>query len=313
MTTVRKAELMLLLVTVCWGVSFPSIKAATTLCSPTLFVALRFTAATLVLWVLWPWFARILPADLCARGRGLILDPPAMRWGAMLGVLIAVGYTTQTVGMHTTSANNSAFITALSVVLVPVILLLWHGVRPSPAVIAGVVLALAGLWLLTQPDLYGVVPGDLWTLGCAVSYAVYLVRLNDALARAPFLPILFWTLAVCAVLNGLWALLIEEIVFEATGTLLVSLLVTTILSTLAALYLQNRWQGFTTPSRAALIFAAEPVFAALFTWLALGERLGGRAVPGAGLILAAVLVVELCDSGAADDGAPRPMPPEEPQ
>ncbi len=313
MTTVRRAELMLLLVTVCWGVSFPSIKAATPLCSPALFVALRFVAATLLLWTLWPRFARVLPARLQARGRGLILDPPAVRHGILLGALLFVGYTTQTVGMHTTSANNSAFITALSVVLVPLILFAGHGVRPSPAVATGVALALAGLWLLTQPDLRGVVAGDLWTLACAVSYAIYLVRLNFALAKASFLPILFWSLAVVAVLSGLWALLIEETVFEPVKTLWISLAVTTVLSTLVALYLQNRWQGYTTSSRAALIFAAEPVFAAFFSWAALGEQLAGRALPGAGLILAAVLTVELGGPAEIDDRLPRPLVPEEPE
>ena len=291
--------------------SFPAIKAATSHCSPALFVALRFTAATLLLWFFWPRFARTLPRDLRERGRGLILDPPALRWGGLLGGLIAVGYTTQTVGLHTTSADNSAFITALSVVLVPVFLWLGHGVRPTRVVLLGVLLALGGLWLLTQPDLRGLVPGDLWTLVCAVSYAIYLVRLNFALARASFLPILFWTLAVCALLNGLWALLAEEIVFEPVAPLLIGLLVTTLFSTLAALYLQNRWQGHTAPSRAALIFAAEPVFAALFSWLALGETLGGRALPGAGLILAAVLCVELGGGDSPDGRLPRLLVPEE--
>jgi len=295
---------MLLLVTVCWGVSFPSIKAATAYCSPTLFVALRFTAATLILVAGWPLFARSLPADLRRRGRGLIADRQAIRWGWLLGTLVAVGYTTQTVGMHTTSANNSAFITALSVVLVPVIVFVWHGVRPTAGVGAGVVLALAGLWLLTRPNLRGIVAGDVWTLACAVAYAFYLARLNFALAKTSFLPLLFWTLAVCALLNGLWAVLLEDLHFELNRTLLISLLVTTLLSTLAGLYLQNRFQGFTTPSRAALIFAAEPVFAAFFSWLALGERLTGAAIPGAGLILAAVLLVELGGSGDRPEGLP---------
>ncbi|MBU1074180.1 DMT family transporter [bacterium] len=311
MTLVRRAEWMLLLVTVCWGVSFPSIKAATAYCSPTLFVAVRFTAATLILLAGWPLFARSLPDDLRRRGRGLIADRQAIRWGLLLGVLVAVGYTTQTIGMHTTTANNSAFITALSVVLVPLIIFCWHGVRPSASVIGGVALALAGLWLLTQPNLKGIVAGDVWTVGCAVSYAFYLSRLNFALVRTSYLPLLFWTLAVCTVLNGLWAVLIEDMRFEPNGTLLTALIVTTLLSTLAGLYLQNRYQGYTSPSRAALIFAAEPVFATFFSWLAIGERLTGAAIPGAGLILAAVLTVELGGAGDREDGLPRLGFPEE--
>ncbi len=300
MPTRRRAELMLLLVTVCWGVSFPAIKSATPYVSAGLFVAVRFTVATLLLLAGWSVVAhrRGDPPPLAELRR-----PAARRWGALLGLLIAAGYTTQTVGMHTTSAQNSAFITALSVVLVPLVVFLLHGVRPGREVVAGIALAVAGLALMTRPDLGGMRAGDLWTLACALSYAFYIERLDRALRAAPYLPLLWWSLAVCAVATGLWAALWERRLWEWNGTLGLSLTVTVLLSTLLALYLQNRYQGRTTPSRAALLFAAEPVFAALCAWWWLGERLDRWAVAGAGLILAAVLVTEL---GAAPGAVAEP-------
>jgi len=286
----RHAESMLLVVTVCWGVSFPAIKSAAPYVSASLFVAVRMAAAVALLLPGWAVLAR--------RGGGpspanALRDPVARRWGMLLGLLLAVGYTTQTLGLHTTSAQNSAFITALSVVLVPLVVLLLYRRPPSPAVLIGVVLAVAGLALMTRPDLGRLHGGDLWTLGCALSYAFYIERLDRALRRASYLPLLWWSLLACAVAAGVWALLVERRIWQWNATLAAALAVTVVFSTLLALLLQNRYQGYTTPSRAALLFAAEPVFAALFAWLWLGERLDRWAVAGAGLILAAVLVTEL--------------------
>ncbi len=307
MTRARRADLMLLIVTVCWGVSFPAIKAASPYISATLFVALRFWAATLLLIASWPWFLRTLPAERARRGWKLVVEPVALRYGLEVGVLAAIGYTTQTVGMHTTTANNSAFITALSVVLVPVFLFAVHRSRPRIGVLASVVLAVIGLMLLTRPDLGGLVTGDWWTLATAVSYAIYLIRLSTALTKVSYLPLLFWTMATCAVVNT--ALLGLDPPHVTWGSATIGgLIVTTLLSTMLALSLQNRFQAETTPTRAALIFSAEPVTAAMFSWLLLGETLGGRSLLGAGLILAAVVVTEA--TGAGDEsGSDAPMPP----
>ncbi len=314
MNRTRRADLMLLAVTVCWGVSFPAIKAASPHISATLFVALRFVAATALMAAAWPLFIRTLPVDLAVRGRRLLTEPLTARHGLELGVLAALGYTTQTVGMHHTSANNSAFITALSVVLVPVFLFVIRRERPGLPVMGAVALAVAGLALMTRPDLGGLNTGDVWTLGTAVSYAVYLIRLNAALKVANWLPLVVWTMAVCAVLNAGAALLIETPRLEIRSEVLWALAVTTLMSTILALTLQNRFQGDTTPTRAALIFSAEPVTASFFSWLLLGETLGRHSLAGAGLILAAVLVTELTGAGeeqhpeGADDPDPERVP-----
>lgn len=292
----RVADLMLLAVTVCWGVSFAAIKTATHHASPALFVAVRFSAATLLLLAIWPWLMRAEPAAVRRRGYRILGDRPTLRWGLLMGTLIAAGYTSQTIGLTTTSADNSAFLTALSVVLVPVLVFLVHGEKPGLPVLAGLGLALLGLALLTRPDLGHARTGDLWTLGTAVAYAIYLERLSAALKRVPYLPLLFWTVAVCAAWNVLLALTVETRVWHWHPQLAAALAVTTLLSTLLALYLQNRYQGLTTATRAALIFSAEPVFAAAFSWFLLGERLTGWSLLGAAFILGAVMLIELKDA-----------------
>ena len=298
----RRADVMLLLVTICWGVSFPAIKSATAFVSPILFVAIRFVAVTVLMTMAWPGLLRLLPKAEAARGWSLLHDPLGWRWGAELGVLIALGYVTQTIGMHSTSANNSAFITALSVILVPVLLFVLRGVKPGLVVGGAIITAMLGLTLLTRPDVGGLVAGDLWTVGTALAYAFYLIRLSDGLQKISFLPLLYWTVVTCALVTSLAAWLVETPHVVWNTETIVALVVTTLLSTMVALVLQNRWQGETTATRAALIFSAEPVFAALFSYVWLSEMLDGLGWVGGGLILAAVVAIESLGESSGHTG-----------
>ncbi len=299
----RRADLMLLGVTLCWGISFPVIKLATPFAPPAAFVALRFTMAALLMLAAWPLLARDLPAPARARPWRALAGRAAWRWGSGLGLLVAVSYTSQTLGLHTTSANNSAFITSLNVLLVPLLLFAMRRQRPEREVAIAVALAACGLALMTRPDLGRLAAGDLWTLLCAVTYALYLIQLSSALRHVPYQVLLVITVVVCAALTGAWALLIERTPPIWAKELVVSLVVTTLFSTILALWLQNRYQRFTTPTRAALIFSAEPVFASLLAWMLLGERLAGLGWLGAAMILGAVL--------AAEVGGVRGKPPED--
>ncbi len=285
------AELMLVLVTFFWGLSFPVIKVATPFISPVLFVAVRFTIATLLLVAVWP---------LTGIKFSELLDKSAIKWGSMMGFLIAVGYASQTVGLHYTSPNNSAFITALSVVIVPFLLFTFHGIRLSKYLGAGVLLALSGLALMTRPDLGQLNRGDIWTLLSAFSYAVYLARLNYALDKVYYLNLLFWTLVSCTLFASMYTITIEQVYVSWNAEVIMALIVTATLCTLLGFYLHNRYQRFTTPTRAALIFSSEPVFAALFTWLVLHDGLSPSGFIGATLILGAVILAEL--GGAKQEG-----------
>jgi len=296
----RRAELALLVVSLLWGLSFSAIKAATPFVAPVLFVALRFTAASVLLLALRPLFARAGAGD--AAGEGTAGDGSARRRGIVLGLLLAIGYTTQTIGLHTTTAANSAFISALSVVLVPLVVAARWRRFPDRPTLLGLALATAGLVLLTRPGLGRLVPGDLWTLVCAVTYAMYLAWLSEALAVAPWFALLIWQVVTVAVTTLAWALLVERGGLTPNRVVWLSLGATTLLSTVLALYLQNRYQGRTTATRAGLLFASEPVFAAAFAALLLGEAIPAGWSAGAALIIAAVLVIEL--SRRREEAAP---------
>lgn len=290
---------VLLLVTAIWGSTFPVVKALTADIPPAELLLLRFGIAGLlalpVLWRRWP---------------GRIWLRPALEFG-LLGWL---GYAAQTEGLRFTSSGRSAFITALSVLGVPLLATLLGRRQPRRLWLA-VALALAGAWLLVND---GGAPnrGDALTLLTALSYSVYILRLEawvqrlsaaqlmaaQTLGVLPYAALALWfssgmagaepgASAAAAVggaaglagwLGGLargWA------AWPMEHWLALGYLGTIGLSLTAAL--QAIGQARVPGAQAALIFTTEPVWAAGFAWLWLGEVLGPAGLLGAGLILGA--------------------------
>lgn len=281
----RRAELGLVLVTAIWGLTFPAIRTAMTAgASPLVFVGLRFSIASLLLLPFaWPALRR--------QGREL-LGP-----GLLLGATLGGGYAMQTVGLTTTTASKSGFLTGSAVVLVPFLDRLLRGIRVPPAALLSGLVALAGIYLLSglshPAALLSASPGDLWTLGGALSYAGYMVLLQDRLPRFEHRALLFSQLTFVALAALALAPLTEAPRFVASGPVLGALVFCAVFATIGTGLLHQRCQGLTTPARAALIFSLEPLFAAAFSALLLGERLSARSAWGGGLIVLGVLGVDL--------------------
>lgn len=271
----RVADAALLMVTLLWATSFPLIKGSMSDVSPILLTGLRFAITCALMW----------PMLLKVRA-----NRRAWADGAILGVLLFGCFATQVTGMIYTSASNSAFVTATTTPMVPIADYLMRRRRPSLATIAGIVIALGGVWLLSGGT---VSRGDWWTLACAAIYAVYMVKLDDYLARSPYQVVLYGQMATAAVLAFAASPLIETPKLVVTALSIRTIVLLSLGATAGALYLQNRYQSRTTPTRAALIFLAEPVFAAGFSYLLLHEVLPLRGYFGAGLIIGGILLSEL--------------------
>ncbi len=277
----RRADAVLVSITALWGLTFVVVKDALALADPFSFLALRFTLGAGLL-TLWAW-----------RGMG---KPSLVRAGVGLGLLLFVGFAAQTAGLQFTTPSRSAFLTGLSVLLVPFLSVAVHRRRPPPASLLGVALAVLGLWAFAGGTSLGVTArfglGDWLTLLCALAFALQLTLLEQ-LARvhapAPLVAVQLWTVAAVAG-GAVWAFGSR---LEASWPLWNAVLVTGVGATAVAMLLQAWAQARTTAVRAALVYALEPVFATAYS-LALGrERLGQREVLGGGLILAGVLVSEL--------------------
>lgn len=276
------AEGVLLACTAIWGSTFAITKTALDDASPLLFVAARFGLATLLL----------APFVLKALRR---MDRRALGRGVILGVLLFLGFATQTVGLQYTTASKSGFITGMLVVLTPIFQLLIERRAPRLGNLAGVALVTVGLYLLTSPDGSEFNVGDALTLGCAVAYAVFIVYLDVFTKEHDPSQLTFVQLAVTCLLAAASAPFLEDLRFAVDGEFLGALAYLAVFATVGALYLQARYQRETTPTRAAIIFSLEPVFAAIFAYFLRDERLGIVGVIGGGVIVTGVLLSELSD------------------
>ncbi|WP_447972757.1 DMT family transporter [Nitrospira sp. Kam-Ns4a] len=290
------ADLVVLLSTLAWAATFPATKAVLATVPPFAFLFLRFLLGTLV-----------VVGGLLAAGCGLRADAAMVRMSGVAAVFLVLGYGLQTLGLQHTTASNSAFITVLYVVLVP-LLLRRFGVRTWLS--AG--LALAGLWLLVDPQV-ALNPGDLLTVGCAAAFAGHIICLERYCRRAAGSPFLAWQLVWTALAMGVATVVVEGpsgLRLEPTPVLLVGLTVNGVLAT-GAFAVQVWAQRLLLAHRIALIYSVEPAFAAWLAWYFLGEQLGPSGWVGSGLILAGVLVGCL-GAGAADRLSPVPVRAGEP-
>jgi drug/metabolite transporter (DMT)-like permease len=256
-----------------FGMTFVAIKDAVTVIDPLVFVGWRFLVA-----------AAVLLAARLPRGRRIWRD------GAIAGVLLFVGYASQTIGLGQTSAANSGLITGLYVVFTPVMAALFRWSRPAVASVAGAMLSMVGLWFLTASDGLSLGVGDLWTLLCAVAFAAHIVALAGLAPRHPVVPFTAVQLLVTAALGlGLAAVLGQRLVPPRQA--LATIVATALVVTCGAFLIQVWAQTIVGPSRTAIVLALEPVFALITAMVVLGERLTVPAWIGAGSILLGTYIV----------------------
>ena len=275
-----QADLALVAVTFVWGSTFTIVKTSLAQISPILFVALRFWLATIVIL---PFMARQVPR---ISGR-------TFRKGLLLSLFLLGGFIFQTLGLRGTSPSNSAFITSLSVLLVPLLGFVFFRDRPRLQTLAGIILATMGLYLLLMNVAnMEMTPGDMLTLICAILFAFQILFLGRFVATADFRHLMLLQVGGVAIFSTAMVPFLEDPFVVWNGRLILYFFITAVLATVVAFYVQARAQQFTTANRAALIFSLEPFFAALFAYWLLGSILTGREWIGGLLILSGVLVSE---------------------
>ena len=275
----RRADALLLAACFLWGVSFVIVKGALDHASPLAFVAVRFALAA----VLFAPFA----------GLGTRFTVPELRAGALLAVLLGAGFIAQAAGLVYTTPSRSAFLVAISSVLAPPIAMLALRERPRAAAIVALVVAAFGTWLLTAPGGGGLNRGDALTLITAAAFGGQIVAIT-ALSRRHTLRRLLWLqIAGTALLAGVGAPLVEVVRIEWSASFIAALAFTAIGATVVALLWQLQAQREMSSTRAAVLFCSEALFAAVTSWLVLGETLSAEQWVGSGLILGAMIMAEL--------------------
>jgi drug/metabolite transporter (DMT)-like permease len=235
------------------------------------------------------------------KGRAQLrgLRGPLLRDGVFVGALLGVGFLLQTEGLQRTTASRSGFLTGTLVVLTPLIEFVVFRKRPALPALVGVLLAFVGMSALSAPwsgANQATALGDALTLGCALVFAGQIVALGRVAPKYPVLPLLLLQLATTGALAALAGPLVETQRFSGGPRLWLALLYLATFATLLAFGIQTWAQRILPPVRVALISSLEPVFAALWAALLIGERLTGRELLGGMLI---VLGVAVGEAGAA--------------
>ncbi len=295
------ADLSLLVLTLFWGTTFQLVKDVLAVTTPGVYLAARFGTAALALGAV----------ALARRERA---GGAFGRHALLLGAFMLAGFVLQTLGLRYTTAARSGFLTGLSVLIVPFVARFALGRAVRLWSWAGVVLAVGGLAVLTRPfeDAFAasVRLGDALTVGCAVAFALQIVFTSEWSARHPLLPLTLAQVSVTFAGTALMALL-EAPFLRSEGRLAFAGTVafTGVFMTAVAFLVMNWAQRRTTAVRAALIFALEPVAAALFAHYYGGEPLSRADWAGGALIVLGVAVGEAGPALGAKRRDPGERPP----
>lgn len=278
----RRAELLLVLATGFWSISY----YFTIVCLDELDVltlnAFRFLSA----------FA-ILGAVYFRRLRALSRE--TLRWGAVVGAVLVVVYIGATYGVKYTSLSNAGFISCLAVVITPLLELLLYRKKPERRVSAALLLCTLGLALLTLGGDFRFAVGDAICLICSVSYAVDIIITDRAVARPEVDPIGMSVveIGVTGALFLLLAAVFEQPRLPRSAAVWGAALFLGLFCSGIAFVIQTTQQKHSSPARVALIFTLEPLFSAIVAYVLAGERLHPRAYLGAALMLFSLVLVQV--------------------
>jgi drug/metabolite transporter (DMT)-like permease len=276
-----QADLALILATLIWGSTFTIVKQTLAQVSPLLFVTLRFLVATGVTVAFMPGVLRRISGDTFRRG-------------LTLAAFLLGGFFFQTLGLQGTTPSRSAFITSLSVLLVPLLGFLLFRHRPRPQTLTGVLIAATGLGFLTLDTLQLKLSyGDALTLLCAVLFALHILFIGRYSHVSDYRQLFILQLALSAGMAALATPILETPFLVWDVLFSIYLLITGVLATALGFYIQNRAQRFTTANRTALIFSLEPIFAVMFAYLLLDQAPTKKEWLGGGLVLAGILTSQM--------------------
>jgi drug/metabolite transporter (DMT)-like permease len=281
----------IVIVTAFWGGTFLMVQDVVARLPVMDFLALRFMVATLVLLALRP---RAL------RGFGV----EGWRRGIALGVVLGLGYATQTFGLKYTSATVSGFITGMCVVFTPVVAWVLLRRRTDRATWLAVGLATVGLGFLSLRG-WELGPGELLTLSCAFFYALHIVGLSAWSGRHNVYPLTIVQLGTVAIISLVVAAPLGPHP-APDGFAWLAIAFTAVLATAVAFLVQTWAQSILPPARVGVALTMEPVFAGLFGVLLGHNALTPSILIGAVLVLGAMLLTELAPSLGRKVGA---MPP----
>jgi drug/metabolite transporter (DMT)-like permease len=281
------ADGSLLFVAFIWGATFVIVQKAIHFLPPHLFNGTRFLLAALLLM----FFIK--------KKSIMSFSFDILKSGIFLGFFLFLGYAFQTIGLLYTTSSKAGFITGLSVMIVPLLSIWILKDQPRTKVFLGAFIGTIGLYFLTVGDMISMNIGDLLVLFCAFAFALHIIFTSKFSGKHDAIALTIVQLATVSLLSYLSSMLFERTSITSESIfnrdVIIALTITSIFATAVAFLIQTKFQQFTTAARVALIFAMEPVFAALTAFIVLHESLSGNGLLGCLFIFIAMVVTELPD------------------
>ncbi len=281
-----KGSLSLLSATVIWGLAFIAQSVGMEKIGPFTFQMIRCGLAVLFL------FGCSLVTDLKSNSFEKWKDPVLWKAGILCGCALFVAASLQQIGLVYTDAGKAGFITAMYIVLVPILGLFLKNKPPKTAFFS-VILAVIGLYLLSCVGVTEINKGDLFLMGCALAFAVQINCIDRLAGDLDGIRLNCVQSLVVTVLSVPFVFLTETVDASNIAACWGSLMFAGVLSMGVAYTLQIVGQKALEPTTAALIMSLESVFAALGGWIILHERMTGSELMGCGLVFAAVVLSQI--------------------
>ncbi|MGM9923644.1 MAG: DMT family transporter [Bacillus sp. (in: firmicutes)] len=284
------ADLTLLLVVFIWGATFVVVQDAISFLTPFSFNAVRFFIAFLALAIFYLFFT---------NQRKKAFHKATIKAGALLGFWLCLAYALQTLGLLYTTPAKAGFITGLSVVLVPIFSFFLLKQRPNRNVMIGIACATIGLYMITMLQASAFSKGDFLVLLGAICFAMHIITTGKFAKKHHALPLTIIQIFTVSLLSFICSLFLEkpkemyqtEVLFQKE--VMMGLFITALLATAFAFLAQTYFQAYTSPTRVALIFAMEPVFAAITSYIVIDEAFTTSMIIGCVLIFAGIIFAEL--------------------
>lgn len=272
-----KAQLVLVFVTLIWGVGFPLTSLTLKQMGPYTLVSIKSFLAAGALFIIFRRNIKDINKEL-------------IKSAFLIALTLVVGNLLQTVAMVYTTPSKCSFITGLSVVFVPIMMTIVYKKPPTRKKVISILVALLGLFLLTYNGDKGVNRGDILTLLCAFVYSIQVILVDKFGRKLDGLMLAAVEVLFVGIMCLPFAIGMEGYhIALNSGFVIISILITGLLGTGVGMAAQNKMQPYVTPSHAALIYLCEPVFGAFFSMF-IGDILSPRAILGAIMILVAMFL-----------------------
>lgn len=275
-----KANILMVIVTIFWGLSYTFMVLGLEVLKAYNVVALRCLIAFIIAGLI--FYKKLLNTNI-----------QTITYASLQGLLLFLVFVLSLYGLQSTSASNAGFILSLTVVLVPIFSSIIERSLPSRAISLAIICTMVGIVVLTLKESFTFNPGDIYMAIAALCYSVYLILNGRFTKKVESISFGIFQLGFAGIIAGILCLFFEVPQLPNTGLGWVAILGLGIICTAFCFVAQSVVQQYTSPTHTGLIFSLEPIFASVFAILFLGEGVTTQLLIGGGFILAGNFVAQL--------------------